>query len=508
MATASSSRDHLELDLDSFLRTHGAGSSDDEGGDEETEANGFHHRTVDEILDDSDSSSSSGGGTSPWIISGARRSVDRGSAESLDDPSGEGDKEEEPRRTAVSVALGEFGAVSALTDSKELSTSSVSSRGTRGAFSLSSSRSLPPLFGGLWSNPRPGAALAAAAAASRSIPTPHAAAIKSRRASVGSLEKIGQSLDLSDDPGFEESAILDVPQGEYPSSRNNLGEEPSVEPHSTERIFDSSLLSPSSSTSSSASPDAKGSEISPRNDNTSPDGHFRDEDINASEEKLESALDLTDSGSPASSSGVGNELLHEEAVNCPVSLATAEEEQFGGNLPFHDSASDKSDIMSQDVKISGFAEETKILFDAGDVSSEKAGQLDKKAARKADKKLRSSMKPLEWAEELEKRQASSGLHWEEGAVAQPMRLKGIRREPPAVGYLQTDAENAITRALSSQTFVRDHGSPQVLAVHVNSIAVGTSKGLVLMVPSKYSSQYADNMDSKVIFHLFVVTLFQ
>ncbi|CAA6655878.1 unnamed protein product [Spirodela intermedia] len=479
MATASSNRGHRELDLDSFLRSHGTGSSDDDGGDEETEANGFHHRTVDEILNESDSSSSSGDGSSPWINSGARPSVDGAGAENLDEPSGEGDNEEEPHRTAIGVDLGEFGTVSALTDSNELSTSSVSSRGTRGAFSLSSSRSLPPLFGGLWSNPRPGAALAAAVAASRSIPTPHAAAIKSRRASVSSLEKIGQSLGLTDDPGFEESAILDIPLGEYPSSRNNLGGEPSVEPHSADRIFGSSLPSPSSS-SSSASPDAKG--------------------INAAEEKLETALDLTDSGSASSTSVIGNEIVHEEAVNPPESLAAAEEEQFGGNLPFHDNTSDKSNIISQDGNMSDFAEETKILFDANDVSSEKAGQLgsNKRAARKAEKKLRSSMKPLEWAEELEKRQASSGLHWEEGAVAQPMRLKGIRREPPAVGYLQTDTENAVTRALSSQTFVRDHGSPQVLAVHVNYIAVGTSKGLVLMIPSKYSSQCADNMDAKML----------
>ena len=37
------------------------------------------------------------------------------------------------------------------------------------------------LFGGVRSNVKPGAALAAAAAASRSVPTPHAAAIKWRR---------------------------------------------------------------------------------------------------------------------------------------------------------------------------------------------------------------------------------------------------------------------------------------------------------------------------------------
>ncbi|KAJ6878483.1 hypothetical protein NC652_032102 [Populus alba x Populus x berolinensis] len=53
-------------------------------------------------------------------------------------------------------------------------------------FTVAPSSSLPSLFGGVRSNAKPGAALAAAAAASRSVPTPHAAAIKSRRLSSGS----------------------------------------------------------------------------------------------------------------------------------------------------------------------------------------------------------------------------------------------------------------------------------------------------------------------------------
>lgn len=130
---------------------------------------------------------------------------------------------------------------------------------------------------------------------------------------------------------------------------------------------------------------------------------------------------------------------------------------------------------------------------------ERLEQLEnsKKAEEKVEKKLRASMKPLEWAEELEKRHASYGLHWEEGAATQPMRLKGIRRGPPAVGYLQIDLDNAVTRTISSQTFRRDYGSPQVVAVHINFIAIGMSKGVVLVFPSKYSAHSPDHMDSKV-----------
>ena len=111
------------------------------------------------------------------------------------------------------------------------------------------------------------------------------------------------------------------------------------------------------------------------------------------------------------------------------------------------------------------------------------------------------MKPLELAEELEKKHASTGLHWEEGAAAQPMRLEGVRRGSTTLGYFDIDEDNAITRTISSQAFRRDHGSPQALAVHTNYIAIGMSKGVILVVPSKYSGYNADHMDPKVTFAL-------
>ncbi|XP_047318127.1 vacuolar protein sorting-associated protein 8 homolog [Impatiens glandulifera] len=109
-----------------------------------------------------------------------------------------------------------------------------------------------------------------------------------------------------------------------------------------------------------------------------------------------------------------------------------------------------------------------------------------------------SLKPLELAEEIEKTQASSGLDWETGIAAQPMRLEGIKRGSTALGYFDVDIDNTITRAISSPAIRRDHGSPQVVAVHLNFIAVGMSKGTILIIPSKYSAHSADNMDAKML----------
>jgi len=133
------------------------------------------------------------------------------------------------------------------------------------------------------------------------------------------------------------------------------------------------------------------------------------------------------------------------------------------------------------------------------VIEERVEQLEasRKAEKNAEKKLKVSMRPLEWAEELEKRQASFGQHWEEGAAAQPMQLEGIGKGPPAIGYMQIEMDNPVTRAMSSPSFRSDHGSPQVLAVHKSYIAMGTSKGAVIVIPSKYSIHQADDTDAKV-----------
>ena len=107
---------------------------------------------------------------------------------------------------------------------------------------------------------------------------------------------------------------------------------------------------------------------------------------------------------------------------------------------------------------------------------------------------------LQLAEEIEMRNATSGLHWEEGAAAQPMRLEGIQRGPPAIGLLQLDAYNTLSQALASPFVRREHGFPQALAVHSSFIAVGLSKGAVLVTPSKYSAtRSADELESQKVY---------
>uniref|UniRef100_A0A453N418 Uncharacterized protein n=1 Tax=Aegilops tauschii subsp. strangulata TaxID=200361 RepID=A0A453N418_AEGTS len=126
-------------------------------------------------------------------------------------------------------------------------------------------------------------------------------------------------------------------------------------------------------------------------------------------------------------------------------------------------------------------------------------EISRLAEKNAEKRPKVPMKPLERAEELEKRQASFGQHWEEGAAAQPMHLEGIGKGQPAIGYMQIDVDNPITRAMASPSFRQDHGSPQVLAVHRSYIAMGMSTGSVIIVPSKYSIHQADDTDAKMLF---------
>ncbi|KAG9149694.1 hypothetical protein Leryth_012420 [Lithospermum erythrorhizon] len=137
--------------------------------------------------------------------------------------------------------------------------------------------------------------------------------------------------------------------------------------------------------------------------------------------------------------------------------------------------------------------------DVVDMAEELSLQWESRRGTKTSQKRReSSLKLLELAEELEKKQAFTGLHWEEGAAALPMRLEGVRRGSDVLGYFDIDAHNFITQTIASEAFRRDHGSPQVLAVHFNYIAIGTSRGGVVVVSSKYTPHHADKMDTKML----------
>lgn len=113
---------------------------------------------------------------------------------------------------------------------------------------------------------------------------------------------------------------------------------------------------------------------------------------------------------------------------------------------------------------------------------------------------KSQCKALELAEEVERRAATAGLHIEKGATVQPMRLEAIHKGRPGIGLMQVATVGSLSQALGSPAMRHDHGFPQGLAVHASYIAVGMSKGAVLVTTSKYSGKRSsDETDSKVCF---------
>ncbi|WOK95317.1 hypothetical protein Cni_G04024 [Canna indica] len=471
----------VTLDLDSFLRSHGgdlfsSSSDDDDDGD------AVRRRTVDEILNDSDSSSSSSPLSQTPILTSrtiiptpgpkpseeAPTRVQEPVFEGAEEPSASFDWRRRSRELSNSVSLSSLGLRNA--------TSSSSSS------SSSSSRPLPSFFGGVRPNPKPGAALAAAAAASRSVPTPHAVAIKNRRANTGNDLEDGLETTGTEGLDGSEHSQVTLPS-ENPESGEDEGEVLQCSAEAAEVSNSEVEVLESSCSSISASEIEKPGQPEINEDFMDPVGSSQAPSFPAiADENASKAGD--------------NLLLNDDALHQNMVDATKE-----ANLDMPLIERDElSEDNSHDEELRTESEEIQVGIDIDKLVEERLSQIEnsKKAEKKAVKKLRASMKPLEWAEELEKRHASSGMHWEEGAAAQPMRLEGIRRGPPAVGYLQIDLDNAITRVISTQSFRRDHGSPQVVAVHMNYIAVGMSKGTVIVVPSKYSAHCADNMESKML----------
>ncbi|XP_020519433.1 uncharacterized protein LOC18428491 isoform X2 [Amborella trichopoda] len=392
--------------------------------------------------------------------------------------------------------------------------------------------SLPRLFGGIKPSPKPGAALAAAAAASRTVPTPHATAIKFRKAR-GALQKMliredsNSSLNEYDETGSEH--ISENNQGDGFSS---VGSEQSasvsgekVEDLDTKEVGiggDSEVVDRKEvisfreeefgvpSVVESIEADSvlnrkvlNGDELE-QNKSTNEENCFEVVQKDQVEEFEDLGLTVVESSVTVKQEFRVTENPTEIVEN--TINKTAETNDSG-------ESSINAAVRTKDLEMGGSlsdeTEETKLVEETVDVNQRKLlsenevaedrsiHHESKRSGKRAGKKLRSAMKPLDLAEEMEKKNAFSGLHWEEGAAAQPMRLEGIRRGPPAVGYLQIDPDNAISHAILSYGFRRDHGSPQALAVHMNYIAVGMSKGVVLVMPSRYSAHSSDNMDSKV-----------
>ncbi|XP_038973310.1 vacuolar protein sorting-associated protein 8 homolog isoform X2 [Phoenix dactylifera] len=482
-----------ELDLDAFLRFHGddlySSSSDDD--DEQSAA--ARRRTVDELLHSTSSSSSSSPPTPsriPLLVSDTQPKEESPIPQEHDQRSGREEEQEEESTSST---------VDWRRRSREVPSSvSLSSLGLRSYYnstassSSSSSRLLPPLFGSVRPNPKPGAALAAAAATSRSIPTPHAAAIKSQRAGSGSLQKVLEEPAVDPEEVVGSGGLDGSELSEATPSTGNFGVEDDDR---------GPVVSAVSRSSSEAEVVAVSEELRSEEVSGGGGGSSIDEEIETTGQ-LEAKEDVVNSVEPLVISDENAQTVDENLPPTDEGSSVAEiveDDKNEVDLEVPKSEKDDFDKSTPDGEISSVGDEAQVGSEIDKVVEERLGQLEnsKKAEKKAEKKLRASMKPLEWAEEIEKRQASSGLHWEEGAAAQPMRLEGIQRGPPAVGYLQIDLDNAITRAISSQAFRHDHGSPQVLAVHMNFIALGMSKGAVLVVPSKYSAYSADNMDTKM-----------
>lgn len=394
----------------------------------------------------------------------------------------------------------------------------------------SSSRPLPSLFGGVRSNAKPGAALAAAAAASRSVPTPHAAAIKSRRAV--SLQKVMDTGESNSVVGDDHEIVSNSSTGdsigvatERSRSDGKLGEE-ADNPGDFKSYLEDEISTRErnleTTTEVFPSKDLAG-EVEARNKMEQLRATRDEQDqLNATTSFSNSTVYLhledgsknlgSDDGKDemmATVSSDGDSKFMDVNDSCKMDLISSSRDDDYGKLEWNSTEMplEEGDYLGKDLNsyeddvagsaIGGSGDACSIS-DISELVEERIEQLEsERISKREQKKLRSTMKPLDLAEELEKKQASTGLHWEEGAAAQPMKLEGVRRGSTTLGYFDIDATNAITRTIASQAFRRDHGSPQVLALHLNYIAVGMAKGVIVVAPSRYSSYNTDNMDSKV-----------
>ncbi|CAI9090000.1 OLC1v1024674C6 [Oldenlandia corymbosa var. corymbosa] len=400
------------------------------------------------------------------------------------------------------------------------------SSSARTTLQSSASISLPPLFTAIKSNVKPGAALAAAAAASRSIPTRNAAAMKSSRTAAATVGPVFNSFPSSNSEPSA-SAEIDTEEVHDPhSSRSTIGRGLQRENYVEEEIDGSKqfcdVQDPDNFLTEPTLIERNAESFLPRHSFVEIDDDGSAAGAVASSPTLESSMKYLDVDENSTAASV--ELLDTEIMQFqPSSSSEAhdKEDKSDEDAKFHSTNmvqqeqthtvpnTDKENTLPMDEM---HGQEDAILQPEDDVSSPSREDLlaetDLDAAwlrnnnediRSMDKKSRQrSMTPLEVAEELEKKQAFTGLHWEEGAAAQPMRLEGVRRESIMLGYFHIDSNNTITRTFSSSAFRREHGYPLVLSVHMYYIAIGMSKGVIIIVPSKYSPYHPDNMDAKML----------
>ncbi|KAI3830233.1 hypothetical protein L1987_04369 [Smallanthus sonchifolius] len=318
----------------------------------------------------------------------------------------------------------------------------------RSGETLSVSHQLPRLFR---SNAKPGAALAAAAAASRL----HAAAIKltkeKSKANIGSESSTASIISHSDAKlNHLETASVESTQNFTEHESKNECEELATNASKVDGF----------------------------------DTDCRDDSATKPEINSPSILDKDGTRSVVLDYS-SNEDKYWESV--PIITLESIQGPHGQDMDAKEVKEDSVSVLSE----KNDAENIKLHEE--DVSVDIGGNVIHQVSEESDGRTRGTS--LQFAEELEKKHAFTGMHWEEGAAAQPMRLEG---GSTVLGYFSTSADNTITRTISSPSYRRDHGTPQALAVHLNYIAVGMSRGLIVVVPSKYSPHYADNMDAKML----------
>ncbi|KAJ0703842.1 putative transcription factor WD40-like family [Helianthus annuus] len=355
-----------------------------------------------------------------------------------------------------------------------------------------STSQLPRLFSTVRSNAKPGAALAAAAAASRLVPTPHAAAIKLTR-EKSSTESLDPKFNIGSEIGHSEAKLVDedlklddvdTAPVELTANSQLCGE--LITEHENKnacRLNDEGLPSEELATDVTSASGKDGFDLD-----------FRDD-------ALSSAVKPEISSPPILDKDCTWSVLDHDSSN----------EHIAGALPYtHGQDMDAKEVKDDSISVSSEKNDAENLelHEKGveyglqaqtDVFVDMDSTFIHKGSGKSDGGTRgTSLTPLQYAEELEKKNAFTGLRWEEGATAQPMKLEGVHMGSTALAYFNTSTDNTMTRTISSSSFKRDHGTPQALAVHLNYIAVGMSRGLIVVVPRKYSPHYADSMDAKML----------
>ncbi|PPD76068.1 hypothetical protein GOBAR_DD27005 [Gossypium barbadense] len=428
----------MEADLDTLLDSHFSDSDDDSNSI-------VPHRTIDEILNDSDASTSSSSPSSP--LSSHHRSDNR-LARSNTVPQEFVELLEE--RDALSEGPAE--------SSKTSPFKRIGDPVWR-VSSSSSSKQLPTLFGG------------------RVVGSDDQDVSSLNGESIGVSSKSsvsGEKLEIDDYASDNKMGDFQSADAHQNSEANESKDKESEAERVIERIDGSSKLDFDDSLNKEVTVLGSGEVLDNEIDPVSVSENSLVLDANDSYEKSVLSLPSVD---------------QERNISKDLERVGLERENVASDMPSYEDGEENA--SGGDDKSS--------MSDISELVEERLEQLESEMmSKRVESNARATMKPLELAEELEKKQASTGLHWEEGAAAQPMRLEGVRRGSTTLGYFDVDASNIITRTLSSQAFRRDHGSPQVLAVHLNFIAVGMTKGVIILVPSKYSTHHADSMDPKMV----------